>query len=54
VRYTFEFEIQEVNTILLGLGELPAKHSHNLINKIQTVVRDTNAAEAEKKPDPPP
>ncbi len=31
----FEFEIEEVNIILQGLGELPAKHSMNIIKLIQ-------------------
>ena len=31
----FEFEIEEVNIILKGLGELPAKLSMNLIQSIQ-------------------
>ena len=31
----FELEIEEVNVILQGLGELPAKHSMGLIQKIQ-------------------
>jgi hypothetical protein len=31
----FEFEVDEVNIILQGLGELPAKLSMNLITSIQ-------------------
>ena len=31
----FEFEIDEVNIILQGLGELPAKLSMNIIKLIQ-------------------
>ena len=31
----FEFDIEQVNVILSGLGELPAKHSMGLIQKIQ-------------------
>ena len=31
----FEFEIDQVNVILQGLGELPAKLSMNLITSIQ-------------------
>lgn len=31
----FEFQIEEVNIILQGLGELPAKLSMNLIQSIQ-------------------
>ena len=32
----FEFEVEQVNIILQGLGELPAKLSMNLITTIQT------------------
>lgn len=32
---TFELELAEVNIILQGLGELPAKLSMNLIQNIQ-------------------
>jgi len=32
---TFELELAEVNTILQGLGELPAKLSMSLIQNIQ-------------------
>ena len=31
----FELEVEEVNIILQGLGELPAKHSMNIIARIQ-------------------
>ena len=31
----FEFSVDEINIILQGLGELPAKLSMNLIQKIQ-------------------
>ena len=31
----FEFKIEEVNIILQGLGELPAKLSMNLIQSVQ-------------------
>ena len=31
----FEFEVEQVNIILQGLGELPAKLSMNLITSIQ-------------------
>ena len=31
----FEFELDEVNVILAGLAELPAKASMNIIAKIQ-------------------
>ena len=31
----FEFELEEVNIILTGLAELPAKASMNIIAKVQ-------------------
>ena len=31
----FEFEVDQINVILQGLGELPAKLSMNLISSIQ-------------------
>ena len=31
----FEFSVDEVNIILQGLAELPAKHSMNIIARIQ-------------------
>ena len=31
----FEFEVDEVNIVLQGLGELPAKLSMNIITSIQ-------------------
>ena len=31
----FELEVEEVNVLLQGLGELPAKHSMGLNQKIQ-------------------
>lgn len=34
-KLTFEFSIDELNIILAGLGELPAKASIPLIQKIQ-------------------
>ena len=49
----FEFKIEEVNIILQGLGELPAKLSMNLIQSIQEQAApqmqpDTVSAEEEK------
>lgn len=35
--YKLELTEQEVNTILAGLGELPAKHSFELIGKIKDI-----------------
>lgn len=37
--FTFELHVDELNIILAGLGELPAKASMGVINKIQEVVR---------------
>ena len=31
----FEFNVDEINIILQGLAELPAKHSMNIIVRIQ-------------------
>ena len=31
----FEFSVEETNIILQGLAELPAKHSMNIIARIQ-------------------
>jgi len=33
----FEFEVDQVNIVLQGLGELPAKLSMNIITSIQLV-----------------
>ena len=41
----FEFEVDQVNVILQGLGELPAKLSMNLISSIQ------NQAEKQMQPE---
>ena len=35
--FNIELTEQEVNTILAGLGELPAKHSFELIGKIKDI-----------------
>ena len=35
-RLDFKLTIEEVNLILRGLGELPAKLSINIINSVQT------------------
>lgn len=43
---TLSITLDEVNTVLGGLGELPAKLSFPLINKIQTqATEQINAAE---------
>tara|TARA_B100001564_G_C20631723_1_gene667544 strand:+ start:584 stop:739 length:156 start_codon:yes stop_codon:yes gene_type:complete len=41
----FEFEVDEVNIVLQGLGELPAKLSMNIITSIQ------KQAEKQMKPE---
>jgi hypothetical protein len=33
---TFSFTEAEYNLLMAGLGELPAKHSHGLINRLLT------------------
>lgn len=38
-KLTFEFSIDELNIILAGLGELPAKASIPLIQKIQGMAK---------------
>lgn len=35
--FNLELTEQEVNTVLAGLGELPAKHSFELIGKIKEI-----------------
>jgi len=37
MNYNFEFLVDEVNLILMALGELPAKTSINLILKIKSL-----------------
>jgi len=36
MKFNLELTEQEVNVVLAGLGELPAKHSIELIAKIKT------------------
>ena len=49
--YKFEVTKEELQLILTGLLELPAKNSVNLINKIQVMIGQT--AQQEKKVDSP-
>jgi hypothetical protein len=42
MEYTFSFTEQETNVILTALGELPAKVSLHLINRIHTEVNRQN------------
>ncbi len=43
--YNINLSEVELGAVLLGLGELPAKTSYDLINKIRNVVTDKNAVE---------
>ncbi|MCG8333546.1 MAG: hypothetical protein MJE63_03455 [Proteobacteria bacterium] len=45
MEYTFIFTEQETNVILTALGELPAKVSLHLINRIHTEVNRQNNQE---------
>lgn len=36
--FNFTFNVEELNLLLSGLGELPAKQSLQMINKIQQAV----------------
>lgn len=46
---TFNFSIEEINVILKGLAELPAKESFNLINRVYNEVNEAQKA-PEKAP----
>lgn len=46
--YTFEVTEQEANMILSGLGELQAKHSLPLIQKLQFQANAQNNARAQQ------
>lgn len=51
-KLSFEFNIDELNIILAGLGELPAKASLPLIQKIQGAAQvsdETNIAEDDEE-----
>ena len=51
-KLSIEFNIDELNIILAGLGELPAKASLPLIQKIQGAAQvsdETNIAEDDEK-----
>lgn len=39
--WTLTFTTDELNVIMAGLGELPAKSSINVIQKIQSIVQTT-------------
>ena len=40
MEFTFKFTEQEANLVLQGLGELPAKTSMSIINKIQIQAKE--------------
>lgn len=44
IKIAYEFTVDEVNKILAGLGELPAKFSHDLINNVKTKAEATVSA----------
>lgn len=46
MKYKFEFDDAECQALIAGLGELPAKASYNLINKIATGQQAQQAEEA--------
>ncbi len=47
MKYTFTFTEQETNVILTALGELPAKVSLHLINRIHSEVNRQNNQEGQ-------
>ena len=47
----FEFTLEEVNMLLQGLGELPAKISLGLIQKIQHTAQEQMNQEVEGESD---
>lgn len=51
---TYVFNIDEVNILLKGLAELPAKESYQMINKLYEGVRKAQepAPEMQNAPDP--
>lgn len=50
MNYTFVFNAEEVDLILAGLGELPAKKSVHLLVKMSGEIQKQNG----RKPEPPP
>lgn len=47
----FNFSIEEVNVILKGLAELPAKESFNIIGKIYGTVQEQTQPKPEMAPE---
>ena len=50
-KINFEFDVNEVNIILEGLSELPAKKSFLVINKIYDAVNAVKAKTEDKQQD---
>ncbi len=50
VKVAFTFTVDEVNKILAGLGELPAKFSHDIINRVKTEAESQIAAPQAQAP----
>ena len=49
MQYNFLLSAEETETIIVGLNELPAKFSLQLINKITKTVNEQNQADAERQ-----
>lgn len=47
--YTLNMTMEQVNILLEGLAEMPAKKSYAVINQIYAQVSQQDAASAEKK-----
>ena len=46
--WTLTFTTDELNVIMTGLGELPAKSSINVIQKIHSIVQTTTPADLDQ------
>lgn len=46
--WTLTFTTDELNTIMAGLGELPAKTSINVIQKIHSIVQTTTPVDLDQ------
>lgn len=49
-KFNFEFSVAELNIVLRGLSELPAKESYGLINRIYESVEKFNSEQAPPAP----
>ena len=47
MNYTIDFTEYELNVVLSGLGELPAKVSFGMIQKIHALVNEQNLSKEE-------